>query len=812
MKYGYFDDENLEYVITTPKTPTPWINYLGNQSFYSLLSNTGGGYSYFCDAKYMRITRYRYNSLPLDMDGKYLYIKDGDLVWNPTFKPTQTELDSYECRVGLGYNIFRAEKNGIETCVRNFVPWDAPCEIQEITIVNRTSQEKSIQLFSFAEWCLWNAMDDMSNYQRNLNIAETLVKGSIIFHLTEYRERRRHYAFYASDAPVDGYDVNRDSFIGSYRSNADPIAVEKGKCSNSQDVDAYPIAAHQIHINLRAGEKRTITFLMGYAENSQDEKWNADGNVNTCQAEQILKYYFADGQVEAEFRKLKENWMELLSHYCLESGDEHVNRMVNIWNQYQCITTFRVCRTASYYESGLGRQIGFRDSCQDLLGFVHIVPEEARERILNIAAIQKEDGSAYHQYQPLTKKGNLDVGGGFNDDPLWLLAAVSAYIRETGDWDILKERASYADSTVTEDILGHVRRAFTYSSGHLGPHGLPQIGRADWNDCLNLNCFSTEPGESFQVTGPSEGEIAESVYIAGMYVKYGTEFAQLLAYLGEEKEAEDVMKKVYRMEKAVEKHGWDGEWFLRAYDAAGHKIGSASCEEGKIFIEPQGFCIMGKIGVESGKAEKALESVRRYLDTPFGIMLVQPPYTKYHPELGEITSYPPGQKENGSIFCHSNPWIIIAETVLGHGEQAMEYYYQLCPSVLEEKSDVHKTEPYVYAQTVAGKDSCLYGAARNSWLTGTAAWSFVSISQHILGIYPELEGLRIQPCVPENFGDFTIHRDFRGSRYHIMFKKMPSGSTKKKLELTLDGKKLEGNVIPHSSVQSSHYVEVHYCT
>ncbi len=519
MKYGYFDDKNKEYVITTPKTPTPWINYLGNHSFYSLISNTSGGYSYFCDAKFMRITRYRYNSLPLDMDGKYLYIKDQDTVWNPTFKPTQTELDDYECRIGMGYNLFRSSKNGVEACVRDFVPWDAPCELQEITITNQSDQEKDLELFSYVEWCLWNAVDDMSNFQRNLNIAEMMVEDSLICHFTEYRERRRHYSFYAVDTAIHGYDVNRDSFVGNYRSIAVPVAVERGKCSNSNLVDGYPIAAHQIHLHLMPGEKKTCTFMLGYAKNKKDEKWEREGKANICLARQMLREYFAPGRVEEEFEKLQKNWRELLSHYQVQSKNTHVNRMVNIWNQYQCITTFRVCRTASYYESGLGRQIGFRDSCQDLLGFVHIVPEEARERILNIASIQKEDGSAYHQYQPLTKKGNMDVGGGFNDDPLWFLAAVSAYLRETGDFPILKEMVTYADSKVTENILDHMRRAFSYFSEHLGPHGLPQIGRADWNDCLNLNCFSQEPGESFQVTGPSEGKIAESVYIAGMYVK-----------------------------------------------------------------------------------------------------------------------------------------------------------------------------------------------------------------------------------------------------------------------------------------------------
>lgn len=809
MKYGYFDDRQCEYVITEPKTPTPWINYLGNQSFYSLVSNTGGGFSYFCDAKLMRITRYRYNSLPLDLDGKYIFIKDETDVWNPTFKPTQTKLDLYECHVGMGYNIFVGKKNGLTAKIRNFVPLDAPCEVQELTITNETDRERKIQLYSYVEWCLWDAIDDMSNFQRNLNIGEMMVEDSAIYHLTEYRERRRHFAFYVVNSEIQGYDVNRDSFVGAYRSLENPQAIENGRCSNSSFVDGYPIAAHQIDVTLQPGETKTYVYMLGYVENEKGQKWESDGVVNREKAKALQDAYLNPERVETEFQKLREYWMQLLGNYQVSTKDEHINRMVNIWNQYQCVTTFRVCRTASFYESGLGRQIGFRDSCQDLLGFIHVSTEEAKERLLNIAAIQKEDGSAYHQYQPLTKKGNVDIGTGFNDDPLWLVAAISAYLRETGDFSLLKEVVPYADSEQEDTIFAHMKKAFEYITEHLGPHGLPQIGRADWNDCLNLNCSSEEPGESFQITGPSEGPIAESVFIAGMYVKYGKEYANILRALDMETEALRVDRLIEQMEHAINTAGWDGEWFVRAYDAQGNKVGSNSCEEGKIYIEPQGFCVMGGVGIENGKAEKALSSVKKYLDTPYGIMLHQPPYTKYHVELGEITSYPPGAKENGSVFCHSNPWVVIAETMLDHGEQAMEYYYQLCPSVLEKISEVHKTEPYVYSQTVAGKDSKLYGSARNSWLTGTASWSFVSISQYILGIYPDLEGLQIRPCVPSGFGDFTVVRYCRGKKYNIFFKEAVDYSEQEG-KLLFNGKDMKACILPWEEALESNEVIVYY--
>ena len=412
--------------------------------------------------------------------------------------------------------------------------------------------------------------------------------------------------------------------------------------------------------------------------------------------------------------------------------------------------------------------MGFRDSCQDLLGFVHLIPDRARERILDIAATQMEDGSACHQYQPLTKKGNSDIGSGFNDDPLWLIAGTAAYLKETGDFSILEEMVPFDNNEeLARPLWEHLRRSFSFTLTHLGPHSLPLIGRADWNDCLNLNCFSTEPGESFQTFGPSEGPVAESVFIAGMFVKYGRDYARIVEKLGQHEEAKKAEKAVDEMTKAVLSAGWDGEWFLRAYDAQGNKVGSNKCEEGKIFIEPQGFCVLADIGVEGGQAKKALDSVERYLDTRYGIMLQQPAYTRYYVNLGEISSYPPGYKENAGIFCHNNPWISIAETRIGRGNRAFEVYRKIAPAYIEENSDIHSTEPYVYSQMIAGKDAPKHGEAKNSWLTGTAAWTFVNISQYILGIRPDYDGLIVDPCIPQTLTEFTIRRTYRNCLYAI---------------------------------------------
>ena len=812
MKYGYFDDQNREYVITTPKTPLPWINYLGCKDFFTLLSNTSGGYSFYKDAKLLRITRYRYNSVPYDNNGKYFYIKDGDTIWNPAWQPTKTPLDRYECRHGLGYSRFSSGKNGVAADVLVFVPMDDTCEVEQVKLTNTTDKPKEIKLFSYVEWCLWNAMDDMTNFQRNLSTGELEIIGSTIYHKTEYRERRNHYALYSVNAPIDGFDTSREDFFGTYNGPDAPEAVVTGQAKNSVASGWYPVASHQLNVTLAPGETKSFVFVLGYCENPVDQKWegqtSADdyaaikrGIINKAPAEKLLARYQTDADVEKAFATLKAYWKELLSNFSVETGSEEVNRMVNIWNQYQCMVTFNMSRSASYFESGIGRGMGFRDSCQDLLGFVHLIPDRARERIIDIASTQFEDGSAYHQYQPLTKKGNSDIGSGFNDDPLWLIAGTSAYIRETGDTTILDETVPYDnDMSVATSLFEHLTRSFNYIVNHKGPHNLPLIGRADWNDCLNLNCFSEHPGESFQTFGPSEGPVAESVFIGGMFVKYGREYADLCRLLGKDDEAERALQEVAAMEKALLSDGWDGKWFVRAYDAFGHKVGSKECDEGQIYIEPQGFCVLAGVGVKSGEAVAALDSVKERLDSEYGIMILQPAYTRYHVELGEISSYPPGYKENAGIFCHNNPWVSIAETVVGRGDRAFEIYKKTCPAFLEDKSEIHKTEPYVYSQMVAGRDAKFFGQGKNSWLTGTAAWTFTDISQYILGVYPTLKGLMINPCVPHDFGSFRIHRRYRGVDYDIEV--VTEGTEKGVKEMLVDGAKVDGNIIPFDASKS----------
>ena len=776
MRYGHFDDAAKEYVIETPATPLPWINYLGNKDFFSLISNTGGGYSFYKDAKLRRITRYRYNNVPADNGSRcyYLSLMDSDSAdakpvetWSPTFLPCKTPLDSYKCRQGIGYTVFEASKRGIESKLTAFVPLHTNAEINRLDVTNTTDEPAVIDVTGSVEWCLWNAVDDSSNFQRNLSTGEVEIEretdATLLYHKTEFKERRNHYAFYGVNAPVVGFDTSRDEFLGQFNGWDTPQVIAEGKAHDSVAHGWFPIAANRVRLELQPGETASLVFMLGYIEVAKDQKWEDPndpakvGIINKKPAHELFRRFATVEQVEAALKELNSYWSELLTTYSVDSGDEKLDRMVNIWHQYQCMVTFNMSRSASYYESGTGRGMGFRDSCQDLLGFVHIIPSRARERILDIAATQFEDGSAYHQYQPLTKKGNRDIGTGFNDDPLWLIAGTAAYLRETGDWSILEEQVPFDnDATKAQTLMEHLRRSFNFTCTHLGPHGLPLIGRADWNDCLNLNCFSEHPGESFQITGPSEGPVAESVFIAGMFVKYGHEYAQLCDHLNLTEEAAAARKHIDAVEQATLTAGWDGAWFRRAYDAFGKPVGSKECTEGQIFIEPQGMCVMAGIGKESGQAAQALASVEERLDTKYGVVLLQPAYTSYQLNLGEISSYPPGYKENAGIFCHNNPWISCAEATLGHGDRAFAVYRKTCPAYIEDISEIHRTEPYVYSQMVAGKDAPTFGEAKNSWLTGTAAWTFFNISQYILGIQPTLDGLKVDPCIPHTLSGFTV--------------------------------------------------------
>ena len=816
-KFGHFDDVNREYVITNPQTPWPWINYLGNEDFFSLISNTAGGYSFYKDAKFRRITRYRYNNVPMDNGGRYFYINDGGTVWSPGWKPCKTPLDFYECRHGMSYTRITGAKNGIRASVLFFVPLGTWAEVQKLTLTNQGTEAKTLKLYSFAEWCLWNAATDMENFQRNFSTGEVEVDGSTLYHKTEYKERRNHYAFYTVNAPIQGFDTDRETFIGLYNEFRDPQQVMQGTIGNSIAHGWSPIASHYIEVTLQPGESKDYIFLLGYVENEQDQKFEpatpgllhsgSSPIVNKAKAKAMMQQLDTTAKVDTAFAQLKAYWDGLLDSYVLTSPEEKLDRMVNIWNQYQCMITFNMSRSASFFESGIGRGMGFRDSNQDLVGFVHQIPHRARQRIIDIASTQFPDGGCYHQYQPLTKRGNNDIGGGFNDDPMWLIFGTVAYIKETGDFGILDEAVPFDNREGSEvSLFEHLRISFNHVVENLGPHMLPLIGRADWNDCLNLNCFSWDPNESFQTTeNKTEGSQAESLMIAGLFVVCGRDYVELCQQLGRMDEAARAQKFIDSMVQAVKEHGWDGEWYLRAYDYFGRKVGSKENQEGQIFIESQGWCTMAGIGLEEGMVEKALNSVKERLDCEHGIVLNHPAFTKYVVEYGEISSYPAGYKENAGIFCHNNPWVIIGETVLGRGDYAWEYFRKICPSYTEENSALHKVEPYVYSQMIAGKDAARPGEAKNSWLTGTAAWNWYAITQFILGIKPAYDGLEINPCICPEWKEYQVKRKFRGAEYLITILN-PNGVCKGVKSIEVDGQPIEGCIVKHSA--GTHTVKV----
>ncbi len=797
MRYGHFDDACREYVITQPDTPLPWINYLGSDDFFSLCSNTAGGYAFYRDARLRRLIRYRYNNAPLDVGGRFLYLRDDDTGdwWNPGWAPSHRELDAYECRHGLGYTVISGARSGIRAETTYLVPPGQTLEAWRVRVTNDRPEPARVSLVGAVEFCLWDAQDDATNYQRNYSTGEVLVEDGVVYHVTEYRERRDHFAWLAATEPLSGFDTSRDAFLGAHRGWDSPAALDLGALAGSTAHGWQPIGALQVALALAPGEARDVTFLLGYTENPPDAKFDPPGSLRpaTAAARAVIDRYREPGRVDADLAALRAVWDERLGTLHVATGNEHVDRMVNTWNPYQCVATFNLSRSASLYESGIGRGMGFRDSSQDLLGFVHMLPARARERLLDTAATQLPDGGAYHQYQPLTKRGNNEVGAGFNDDPLWLVIAVAAYLKETGDSSILDEPVEWDNLEGSATPLrDHLRRSIDYTLDRLGPHGLPLIGKADWNDCLNLNAFADEPGTSFQAAAHREGGVAESVFIAGLFVLAAREWAAIARLSSDPTEALRAEAAAEAMTATINAHGWDGEWYRRAYDHFGQAVGSATCEEGQIFIEPQGLMAMAGVGLEDGRTARALASVRERLATPHGIVLQQPAYRRYHIELGEISSYPPGYKENAGIFCHANPWMMIGETILGNADGALDYYLRINPSAREAISDVHRCEPYVYAQMIAGRDAPTHGEAKNSWLTGTAAWNMVAVTQWILGIRPEHDGLRVAPVIPDSWPGFTACRRFRGTDYEIRVTRGGGdGAT-----LIVDGVCVAGTLVP----------------
>jgi len=779
MDYGYFDKENKEYVISRPDTPTPWINYLGLDEYCAIISNTAGGYSFYKDPRDRRILRYRYNNLPADRPGRYIYLRDNATkdYWSATWQPTQKDLQSYdyECRHGLGYTRIHSSYQGIETTATYFVPVKENLEVWILRLKNTANIQRDLSLFTYIEFCLWQAIMDMQDFQYSLNISRAEASGDTIYHLTYYYPQAgyKNFAYFSAGKKIYGFDTDRETFIGNCRDESNPIAIEKGTSFNSLNRGGNPIGSHHIKLTLLPQQEEYVVFILGVEGSRAKAGRNIERYKNS---EYALK----------KLEELKEAWRSHLANLQVETPDKEFNTMVNTWNQYQCRVTFNWARSASFYESGIGRGIGFRDSNQDCLGVLHAIFPSVKQRIIDLAKNQFKAGNSYHQYFPLTKAGDK---AGYSDDHLWLIVSTTNYIKETGDKAFLKTKVPFADGG-SATVYEHLMRAVDYSSVNCGKHQIPLLGYADWNDCLN-----------------NLGKEAESVWVA-QFLCYATkELAILAKLIKKEKDVLRLNKLYQKMAKAINQRAWDGAWYIRVFDEYGRPVGSKKCKEGgKIYLNAQSWAVLSGIA-DNRRAFACMDAVKKNLVTEHGIKLMSPAYKTFYTYIGAIGTFSPGLKENGGIFCHANPWAVIAETMLKRGDLAFSYYKKICPAARNSIADIQKTEPYIYSQFIAGDESPQFGMSRNSWLTGSASWNLVAAHSYILGIRSDYAGLVIDPCIPEKWEGFKVNRFFRGSIYDIKVSNPRHVSCGIK-SIEVDGRRIEGNILPVFTDGKTHSVKV----
>ncbi|HEX3046847.1 MAG TPA: glycosyl transferase, partial [Bacillota bacterium] len=783
MRFGYFNQKSREYIITRWDTPTPWINYIGKGRYGGIISNTGGGYSFDRDPQNKRITRYRYNNLPMDRPGRYIYIKDtvtGE-YWNPGFQPVQRKLDNYLCRHGMGYTVLEGEYNGITAEVTYFVPDDQNFEIWLLKVKNNRNIPRCLQIFTYSEFCFWDAIIDQQNVDWAQQINQGRYKDGIITWYPHEHERTGRATFFATGAPINSFDTNLETFIGKYRSESNPIAVEQGACSNSISHRMNGVGAFCLDLNLQPKEEQEIVFILGCTEDRANLK-------------SLIQDYLTPQAARQALARLKGYWEDYLDKFQAELPDDDLNLFFNIWNQYQCKVTCNWSRFVSLYQLGLGRGMGFRDNAQDLLGVMHTIPEEVKPLLVKLLRCLFPDGRAYHLYFPLLETGGFGDApikkfDWYSDDHLWIILAITDYLKETGDFDFLDSIVAYADKQTEGSVWEHMVRALAFTDKYRGPHQLALAGRADWNDTLNLDLGNG---------------IAESVFTSMLYCRALLDMGELCNYLGKKEDAAKYQQLFEEMKEIINKTCWDGEWYKRAFDDNGKPLGSKECESGKIFINSQSWAILGEIASPE-YAKLSLASVEKHLNTKYGAVAVYPAYPYYDPAKGGITTFPPGTKENGGIFLQTNPWVMMAHTMMGDGEKAFQYYKQILPIYRNDDAENFEMEPYVYCQNILGKEHPQFGIGRNSWLTGTASWNFVAISQYILGIRHDYDSLIVDPCVPSTWKRFTAKRVFRGATYLIEVQN-PRGVNKGVAKITVDG--TEVAKIPIFATGTTHQVTV----
>jgi len=771
--YGYFDEAAGEYVITRPDTPTPWINYIGEGRYGGIISNTAGGYSFDRDPRNRRVTRYRYNAIPVDQPGRYIYLRDQESgkYWSPTASPTKTALDAYECRHGTAYTRISGSLHGIAAEVLYFVPLTpvddpAPCELWVLKVRNTGSKPRHLRSFTYAEFSFSDAFSDMVNLDWAQHIVfsdcvDGVIKAGVKF-------RPLTYFFGSSEAPA-GYTCDREDFVGRGRDLADPIVVDTGEPSNAHSPRGNSVGSLTHDISLAPGEERRIVFVMGATE-------------RPAEIGRVLKRYSDPSEVTAAFQALRDDWAAYLSRFTVETPDADTNAMLNFWNQVQCRTTLYWSRFVSGYESGMGRGMGTRDSGQDTLGTMHTVPDHARRMLTTIWKMQFADGHTWHQFFPLTMEGGPglaaeypDFPQWFSDDHLWLVISVCAYLRETGDFDYLEQKVPYEDHA-EETVWEHMMRAVDFTLRHRGPHGLPRAGFSDWNDTMNIDHGSGK---------------AESVWTGMQFCRAMLDLAETCRKLGRDADASRFGGLHAEMAALINEHAWDGDWYMRAFDDDGLPIGVSGAAHQAIDLIAQSWSVLGEVAPPE-RARLAMDSADDKLNTQFGIALLWPPYNGGDDRVRGTSTFVPGAKENGGIFCHANTWSIVAAAMLGDGETAYRYYRQILP-LARTDSDLYKVEPYTYPQNICGPAHPSFGMARNAWLTGTASWTFVAATQWILGIRPTFGGLRVAPAIPASWHGYKAHREFRGTAYEINVKRAGSGNG---VSLTVDGSPVDGDVVP----------------
>ena len=783
MEYGFFDSAAKEYVINTYDTERPWINYLSNGRYTTLLSQTGGGYSFWKDPKSCRITKYRFDNQPQDRPGRYLYLRDQETgqYWANGWQPVLKNPEKWEARHGLGYSVIASQTDKIESSVTYFIPNDDDCEVWVTTIKNNDSRVRKLKVTPYVEFALFNAADEYTAYfnLRYFNDAKFEPDMNGLYYFMHFTWMDMGRVFMGLSEKITGYTLDRRHFIDKYRSEENPEAIETGKDHNTPVFGSDCCGAPSFEITLNPGEELKFSLVMG-----------VDNNVEG-RAKELISKYSNFTTCELELEKVRAKWNSLLSNFNITCPDTDINDMANVWNQYQAKVAFDWSRWASYYHTGTYRGLGFRDTSQDCLGTLHTFPELVREKIILLAKNMYEDGHAYHCF---FFDGTGDATK-YGDDHLWIINAVYNYLAETGDKSIIDEVVPYIEGS-TGTIFEHMRRAVDYAFRESGPHGFPKMFFADWNDCLNNVCRK------------EKGEKGESVMVAMQLYQFGNQLIDIAKWVGKTDEVQDLVIKFEELRARINDIAWDGEWYTRAYTDDNNVLGSKTSEEGKIYLNTQSWAVFSGVADEK-RATAAMDSVHSKLNSKVGIKLLDPPYTKFPQDVGSVIHYPGGIKENAGIFCHANTWAIIAECLLKRADKAMQYYTQILPPKVSKAigHERYRVEPYVYCQFITGPDHPNHGAASHSWLTGTSVWSFVAISQYILGIRPTFDGLLIDPCVPKEWPEYEVRRVYRGATYNFKVTN-PTNVTHGVKSITLNGKLIQATTLPIMPVGSVNTVEV----